>query len=61
MRTGASYEDGRLAVQTTQSIETLIALQQFAIAAGQPIRDVNIRQPNLEDVFIALTGRAIRD
>jgi len=59
--TGVSYEDGRLAVQTTQSIETLVALQQFAIAAGQPIRDVNIRQPNLEDVFIALTGRAIRD
>ncbi len=59
--TTVSYEDGRLAVQTTQSIETLVALQQFAIRAGQPIRDVNIRQPNLEDVFIALTGRAIRD
>ncbi len=59
--TKISYEDGRLSAQTTQSIETLIALQQFAIRIGQPIRDVNIRQPNLEDVFITLTGRAIRD
>ncbi len=54
-------EDQRLDAQTTNSIETLVALQQFAIGIGQPIRDVNIRQPNLEDVFIVLTGRAIRD
>lgn len=59
--TAVTYDDQRLDVQTTTSIDTLIALQQFAIAAGQPIRDVNIRQPNLEDVFISLTGRAIRD
>lgn len=59
--TAVTYDDQRLDVQTTMSIDTLIALQQFAIAAGQPIRDVNIRQPNLEDVFISLTGRAIRD
>ena len=59
--TSATFDGQRLDVQTTASIDTLIALQQFAIAAGQPIRDVNIRQPNLEDVFISLTGRAIRD
>lgn len=59
--TSATYDGQRLDIQTTTSIDTLLALQQFAIAAGQPIRDVNIRQPNLEDVFISLTGRAIRD
>jgi ABC-2 type transport system ATP-binding protein len=57
----ASYEDGRLEIQTTQPIEALVALQQLTIDAGQPIRDVTIRQPNLEDVFISLTGHAIRD
>jgi ABC-2 type transport system ATP-binding protein len=56
-----TYDGERLDVQTTTPVETLVALQQLAIGAGQPIRDVNIRQPNLEDVFIALTGHAIRD
>jgi ABC-2 type transport system ATP-binding protein len=59
--TSVTYEEERLEIQTTQPIDTLVALQQLAIGAGRPIRDVNIRQPNLEDVFISLTGHAIRD
>ncbi len=59
--TAVSYEDGQLDVQTTQSLDTLGELQRIAIGAGRSIRNVNIRQPNLEDVFLSLTGRKIRD
>jgi len=30
-------------------------------AAGQPFRDLRTEQPNLEDVFLTLTGREMRD
>ncbi len=55
------YESGQLEVQTTQSQQTLADLQLIAVEAGRAIRNVNIRQPNLEDVFLSLTGRKIRD
>jgi ABC-2 type transport system ATP-binding protein len=57
----ASDADGRLEIQTTEPIDTLVALRELAVGAGRSIRDVTIRQPNLEDVFISLTGHAIRD
>ena len=41
--------------------QTLADLQLIAVSAGQSLRDVNIRQPNLEDVFLSMTGRKIRD
>jgi hypothetical protein len=36
-------------------------LQLIAVGAGRSVRNVNIRQPNLEDVFLSMTGRKIRD
>jgi ABC-2 type transport system ATP-binding protein len=59
--TSVSYVGGRLDVQTTQPQQTLADLQLIAVSAGQSLRDVNIRQPNLEDVFLSMTGRKIRD
>jgi ABC-2 type transport system ATP-binding protein len=56
-----SYESGQLEIQTTQAQQTLADLQLIAVGAGRSIRNVNIRQPNLEDVFLAMTGRKIRD
>jgi ABC-2 type transport system ATP-binding protein len=56
-----SYEDGQLEIQTTQSQQTLADLQLITVGAGRSIRNVNIRQPNLEDVFLSMTGRKIRD
>ncbi|HLW01684.1 MAG TPA: ABC transporter ATP-binding protein [Ktedonobacterales bacterium] len=56
-----NYTDGQLEVQTTQSQQTLADLQLIAVGAGRSIRNVNIRQPNLEDVFLSMTGRKIRD
>ncbi len=59
--TSVSYVGGRLDIQTTQPQQTLTDLQVIAVSAGQSLRDVNIRQPNLEDVFLSMTGRKIRD
>ena len=56
-----TYENGQLEVQTTQSQQTLADLQLIAVGAGRSIRNVSIRQANLEDVFLSLTGRKIRD
>jgi ABC-2 type transport system ATP-binding protein len=59
--TSISYEAGQLEIQTTQAQQTLADLQLIAVGAGRSIRNVNIRQPNLEDVFLSITGRKIRD
>jgi hypothetical protein len=34
-----------------------MALQTLAMQSNRTIRDVRLRQPNLEDVFLKLTGR----
>jgi ABC-2 type transport system ATP-binding protein len=40
---------------------TLGALIALAQERGVSLGDLHIRQPNLEDVFLKLTGHAIRD
>ena len=56
----AHYEGDKLAVQTSDAQETVFGLQQLAVAQRQLLTDLSIRQPDLEDVFITLTGRKIR-
>jgi ABC-2 type transport system ATP-binding protein len=56
-----TYRDLYLEVQTHQPQELLAYLQQIAIGASRSLHEVNLRQPNLEDAFLKLTGRAIRD
>jgi ABC-2 type transport system ATP-binding protein len=56
-----TYRDLYLEVQTHQPQELLAYLQQIAIGAGRSLHEINLRQPNLEDAFLKLTGRAIRD
>jgi len=36
-------------------------LPDFVKTFGQPLESVNVRQPTLDDVFLHLTGREIRD
>jgi hypothetical protein len=47
-------------VETRVPHETLVALQALAAAHEQQVADLHFKQPDLEDVFIALTGRRIR-
>ena len=58
--TAAHYEGDKLAVQTSNAQETVFGLQQLAVAQRQLLTDLSIKQPDLEDVFITLTGRKIR-
>jgi len=58
--TAATYLGERLEVHTTDAQATSFALQSMAVEQGRMLRDLTVRQPNLEDVFIARTGRTIR-
>ena len=48
---------------TISAIRNIHAVQREALAAqmGRTINDVMLRQPNLEDVFLKLTGRSLAE
>jgi ABC-2 type transport system ATP-binding protein len=50
-----------LLVRTNQPNRALPGLVSVLNAADVPLRSLNIKQPNLEDVFLALTGKTLRD
>jgi ABC-2 type transport system ATP-binding protein len=54
-------EDGRLTVLVDDSNLALPRLFEAATRCGARITSVDIREPNLEAVFLHLTGRALRD
>jgi ABC-2 type transport system ATP-binding protein len=54
-------EDGTLTVLADDSNQVLPRLFESAAGASVRITSVNIQEPNLESVFLHLTGRALRD
>jgi ABC-2 type transport system ATP-binding protein len=54
-------EDGRIALLVDDSNRVLPRLFEEATRAGTRITSVAIEEPNLEAVFLHLTGRALRD
>jgi ABC-2 type transport system ATP-binding protein len=58
--TAVRYEGDKLSVQTSNAQETVFGLQALAVEHRQLLTDLSIKQPDLEDVFITLTGRKIR-
>ena len=54
-------EDGVVTVFATDSNRVLPRLFESAAAAGVRIVSVDVQEPNLEAVFLHLTGRALRD
>jgi ABC-2 type transport system ATP-binding protein len=56
-----SAEDGTLTVLADDSNQVLPRLFDAAAANGVRITSVDIQEPNLEVVFLHLTGRALRD
>lgn len=56
-----STEDGSLTLLVSDSNAVLPHLFEAANAVGVRITSVNVREPNLEAVFLHLTGRALRD
>ncbi len=53
------YSGQYLEIETSQPQATLAALHDLALQLGRSIGDVVLRQPNLEDVFLKLTGRQL--
>jgi ABC-2 type transport system ATP-binding protein len=59
--TKVTAEDGTLTILDDDSNWVLPRLFEAAAAGGVRITSVNIQEPNLESVFLHLTGRALRD
>jgi ABC-2 type transport system ATP-binding protein len=53
------YSGQYLEIETAQPQDTLAALHDLAVQLGRSIGDVMLRQPNLEDVFLKLTGKQL--
>ena len=53
------YAGQYLEIETSQPQVTLAALQGLAHKLGRSLGDVMLRQPNLEDVFLKLTGKQL--
>jgi ABC-2 type transport system ATP-binding protein len=54
-------EDGTLTVLADDSNQVLPRLFETSAANGVRITSVAIQEPNLEAVFLHLTGKALRD
>jgi ABC-2 type transport system ATP-binding protein len=54
-------ENGGVLLFTNDASSTLSALMDLCTEVGLPIPRLNVRSATLEDVFIALTGRRLRD
>lgn len=53
------YVGEHLEIETTSPEATLQALYAAAQQHGRIVRDIAVRQPNLEDVYLKLTGRRL--
>lgn len=53
--------DGLTMIGTTEPTATIRALLDLESTAGVTVDDIHIRSATLEDVFISLTGRSLRD
>ncbi len=56
-----AMENGRFALETPNFMQTLTVLSSVADENSFQLKNVVVRQPNLEDVFLHLTGRTLRD
>ena len=57
----ATAEQGKVAVLALDSNAVVPKLFERAAQVGFRVGSVEIREPNLETVFLSLTGRALRD
>jgi ABC-2 type transport system ATP-binding protein len=61
--THVSAEDGRVTLYSSDVLHTMAGLlgRQNGGGVGTALRDLNVHNATLEDVFLKLTGRALRD
>ncbi len=56
-----SADDGSAVLSVESDGPGLMKVLPEVLAAGLPVDDVSIQQPSLQNVFISLTGRELRD
>lgn len=56
-----SLEDGVLSLRTTDATRTLPRLLAWASESGAHLSHLEVQPANLEDVFLSLTGHALRE
>ncbi len=54
-------QDEAYTIHSTSAQDTIVGLLNLAKSAGFVVEDLNISGANLEDVFLNLTGKALRD
>jgi len=58
----ATRDDGRtLSIQTDSSAPTIVELIKWIDQRGLKLVDIHLKRPTLEDVFIELTGKRLRE
>ncbi len=57
----ASAQDGRLKIETSDARSALLELIELCNARDVPILSLEVLEPNLESVFLHLTGKQLRD
>ena len=57
----ATVSDGELRLTVDRGEESLPALLRVFDGAGLAIRSISLSRPTLDDVFLTLTGRSLRD
>ncbi len=61
IRTIVSEDRRKISVSSSQPAKTLVELIRWIDAQGIELEDVHLKRPTLEDVFIELTGKKLRD
>lgn len=61
IRTSVSEDRRQLTVNSSYPAKTLVEMIKSIDAQGLEITDVHLNRPTLEDVFIELTGKRLRD
>ncbi|MEW6717141.1 MAG: ATP-binding cassette domain-containing protein [Chloroflexota bacterium] len=56
-----SVQDGRLKIETSEARPALLELIELCSARDVPILSLEVLEPNLESVFLHLTGKRLRD
>ncbi|MEX2356387.1 MAG: ATP-binding cassette domain-containing protein [Thermaerobacterales bacterium] len=57
----AELQNGRIVVSVNDGGRCLVDVIQIALEQGFQIQDVQLRRPTLDEVFLQLTGRGLRD
>lgn len=56
-----SYENGSLIIHTKDNADAVPNIIKFLYQSGNLIQGINIKEPNLQQVFLKLTGKNLRD